>query len=48
MNHDLLVDGTCWACGLPYLDHTVAQLDRCLDAPLALEIVEGQEAPHEQ
>jgi hypothetical protein len=43
VNHDMLVEGRCFACGMPYRDHTAGQLDACLDAPLAIIVVEDED-----
>lgn len=38
-----LEDGRCWACHRPNRDHTLAELGQCMDAPLALEVIEDQD-----
>jgi hypothetical protein len=40
---EYLVAGNCFVCGMPNVDHTIAQMDRCLDQPLAIIVIIEEE-----
>jgi hypothetical protein len=39
-----LEDGRCWACHRANREHTLVELGYCMNAPLALMIVEDEQA----
>jgi hypothetical protein len=47
MTSDLPVEGRCWSCHRLNIDHTIGEMDVCLDMPISLVVVEDQEDQEE-